>query len=47
MSDSHIHATCHTEIKSHRIWPIWKPIPIRFSNRTEFSDHITTHFMKK
>ena len=25
--------TCHIsqcEIKSHRIWPIWKPIPIRF-----------------
>ena len=20
----------HCEIKSHRIWPIWKPIPIRF-----------------
>ena len=27
--------TCHIsncEIKSHRIWPIWKPLPIRFFN---------------
>ena len=31
--------TCH----SHRIWLI----PIRFSNLTEFSDHLKTHFMKK
>ena len=34
-------------MKSHRIWPIWKPIPINFSNLTEFSDHLTTHFMEK
>ena len=25
-----IHAIFHTEIKSHRIWPILKPVPIRF-----------------
>ena len=37
--------TCHIshcEIKSHRIWPIWKSIPIKKSNLTEFSDHFTT-----
>ena len=22
-----IHAISHTEIKSHRIWHIWKPVP--------------------
>ena len=51
---SHIHGyVCHTchislcEIKSHRIWPIWKPVPIRLSNLTDFSDHLTIHFMKK
>ena len=41
--------TCHIshcEIKSHRIWPIWKPIPIRLSNLTEFSDHLTTHLWR-
>ena len=35
--------TCHIshcEIKSHRIWPIWKPVPIRFSNLTELSDQL-------
>ena len=37
----------HCEIKSYRIWLIWKPVPIKFSNLTEFSDHLTTHFMKK
>ena len=39
-----IYHTCyisHCEIKSHRIWPFWKPIPIRFSNLTEFFDHLT------
>ena len=25
-----IHAISYTEMKSHRIWPIWKPIPIGF-----------------
>ena len=25
-----IHAISHTEIKSHRIWSIWKPVPTRF-----------------
>ena len=27
-----IHSISHTEIKSHRGWPIWKPVPkiIRF-----------------
>ena len=42
--------TCHTshcEIKSHRIWPFCELIPIRFSNLTEFSDHLKTHFIKK
>ena len=42
--------TCHIshcEIKSHRIWPIWKAIPIKNSNLTEFSDYFTTDFMKK
>ena len=42
--------TCHIshcEIKSRRIWPIWKAIPIKISNLTEFSDHFTTEFMKK
>ena len=41
-----IQATPHTvtEIKSHRIWPIWKQIPIRFSNVTEFSDHLKTFY---
>ena len=42
--------TCHIshcEIRSHRIWPIWKAIPIKNSNLTEFSDHFTTSFMKK
>ena len=41
--------TCHishSEIKSHRIWPIWKAIPIKNSNLTEFSDNFTTDFMK-
>ena len=33
--------------KTHRIWPIWKRILIRFSNLTEFSDHLKTHFIKK
>ena len=37
----------HCEIKSHRIRPIWKPIPLRFSNLTEFSDHVTTYYMEK
>ena len=41
------HVMSHTEIKSHRIRPIWKPIPIRLSNLTEFSDHLTTYLMKK
>ena len=36
----------HCEKKSHRIWPIWKPIPIRFSNLTEFSDNLTAHFRR-
>ena len=27
---SHTCHITHCEIKSHRIWPIWKPIPIRF-----------------
>ena len=46
------HNICHTchishcEIKSHRIWPIWKAIPIKNSNLTQFSDHFTTDFMK-
>ena len=39
--------TSHCEIKSPRIWPFWKPIPIRFSNLTEFSDLLKTHFVKK
>ena len=42
--------TCHIshcEIKSHRIWPIWKAVPIKNSNLTEFSDHFATDFMKK
>ena len=42
--------TCHIshcEIKSHIIWPIWKAIPIKNSNLTEFSDHFTVDFMKK
>ena len=42
--------TCHIshcEIKSHRIWPIWKAIPIKNSDLTEFSDHFTIDFMKK
>ena len=45
-----LHHTCHIshcEIKSHRIWPIWKAIPIKNSNLTEFSGHFTTDFMKK
>ena len=33
-----IHAISHSEIKSHRIWPICKAIPIKKSNLTEFSD---------
>ena len=36
--------TCHIshyETKSNRIWAFWKSIPIRFSNLTEFSDHLT------
>ena len=37
----------HIERKSHRIWPIWKAIPVKNSNLTEFSDHFTTDFMKK
>ena len=37
----------HYETKSHRIWPIWKAIPIKNSNLTEFSDHFTTDIMKK
>ena len=37
----------HCKIKSHRIWPIWKAIPIKNSNLTEFSDRFTTSFMKK
>ena len=37
----------YCEIKSHRIWPIWKAIPIKNSNLTEFSDHFKTDFMKK
>ena len=36
-----------TLIKSQRILPIWKPIPIRIFNLTEFSAHLKTHFMKK
>ena len=43
----HICHISHCEIKSHRIWPIWKAIPIKNSNLTEFSDHFTTDFMKK
>ena len=42
--------TCHIshyETKSNRIWAFWKSSPLRFSNLTEFSDHLTTHFMKK
>ena len=38
--------TCHIS-KSNRIWAFRKSSPIRFSNLTEFSDHLTTHFMKK
>ena len=37
----------HCEIKSLRSWLIWKAIPIKNSNLTEFSDHFTTDFMKK
>ena len=42
--------TCHispSEIKSHRILPIWKAIPIKNSNLTEFSEHFTADFIKK
>ena len=42
--------TCHIshcEIKSHRIWPLWKAIPIKHSNLTEFSDHFTTDFYEE
>ena len=28
-TDKHICHISHCEIKSHRIWRIWKPIPIR------------------
>ena len=34
-------------IKSHRIWPIWKTIPIRIFSLTDFLDHLKTHFLKK
>ena len=43
----HICHISYCEIKSHRIWPIWKAIPIKDSNLAEFSDHYTTVCMKK
>ena len=38
-NSSYYQHTCHIshcEIKSHRIWPIWKPIPIRFFKSQNF-----------
>ena len=43
----HTGYTSHCEIKSHRIWLFRKPIPIRFSNLTEFSDHLRNTFYKE
>ena len=41
--------TCHIshcEIKSHRIWPIWRAVPIKIQI-TEFSDHFATDFYEE
>ena len=46
-TETHPYMLYLTEIKSHRIWPIWKAVPIKNSNLTEFSDHFTTDFIKK
>ena len=42
-----IHAIPHTVRQNlTEFWPFWTPFPIRFSNLTEFSNHLISHFLK-
>ena len=42
----HTRHISHCEIKSHRIWPIWRAVPIKIQI-TEFSDHFATDFYEE